>query len=387
MKIAVVTQYFPTSSQPWGGHSAYQTIRILAQRHDIQVFYPEAKYFAGISPCGHVPNSTVPGYHPDGIAVRYIPYPVLPIVSRPFNGWLAFHSLLPYVREFKPDIILNYVVYPDGFAAVRIGSRLGIPVVLTAIGSDLNRISDRICKVLTCRTLREANFITTVSNHLLDVAHTLGASPQQSCAILNGCDTNIFRPRDMEAARDELGIDAEGEVIVYVGRMDRRKGLEELVAATARLKISHPGLRCYLVGDGPDASFLQSAIERYQAASWITLQSPCSTERVATWMSAANLVALPSYNEGCPNVVIEALATGRPVVATNVGGIPELMDNESGRLVAPRDATALAAGLEEVLNSSWEPEYIASRHRRSWDCVAADIEDVLQRTLRKFPNA
>ena len=88
--------------------------------------------------------------------MEYVPYPVVPVLSRPFNGWMAASKLFPHVMRYAPDVILNYVVYPDGLAATTIAQKLKVPVVLTAIGSDLNRMSDPICARLTRSTLRRA---------------------------------------------------------------------------------------------------------------------------------------------------------------------------------------------------------------------------------------
>ena len=160
--------------------------------------------------------------------------------------------------------------------------------------------------------------------------------------------------------------------------MDVRKGLCELIDAVASLRERRPRLRCYLLGDGSDEPILHQAIAQRQAGEYIRLMPPCRTEGVALWMAAADVVTLPSYMEGCPNVVIEALASGRPVVATNVGGIPELMDDASGRLVPPRDAGALATALDEVLSQPWSGDEIARLHNRSWRDVAEDVLRVLE---------
>ena len=93
-------------------------------------------------------------------------------------------------------------------------------------------------------------------------------------------------------------------------------------------------------------------------------------------MAAADLVTLPSYMEGCPNVVLEAQACGRPVVATRVGGIPEIISDTSGRLVPPADASALAEAIGSVLDKSWNAEDISARRSRSWNSVAAELFDV-----------
>ncbi len=310
-----------------------------------------------------------------------MPYPVLPVVSRPLNGWTMASRLLPHVRRFAPEILLNYVVYPDGFAAVRLGRALRVPAVLTAIGSDLNRIPDRLVGRLTRKALREADFVTTVSHDLARTAVRLGARPERVRALLNGCDTAIFHPRDRAAAREALGVDQATEAIVYVGRLDVRKGLMELVEAVSILRRSRPAVHCYAIGDGPDRPLVVEAIRKHGVEDAMTLVASCPTDQVAQWMGAADLVTLPSYREGCPNVVVEGLAAGRPVVATDVGGIPELMDETSGRLVPPMDVAALVRGLDETLGQRWDAGEIAGRHSRSWGDVAADLYSVLERTL------
>jgi glycosyltransferase involved in cell wall biosynthesis len=111
----------------------------------------------------------------------------------------------------------------------------------------------------------------------------------------------------------------------------------------------------------------------------------CAFDEVALWMAASNIVTLPSYMEGLPNVVLEALSCGRPVVATNVGGIPEILNDECGRLVPPRDARALAQALASVLDKGWNANAIAARGRRSWEDVAAELREVFDSLLSAHP--
>ncbi len=378
LRVAVVTQYFPTSAQPWAGHSAYQTLRPLSRFCELHVFYPEARYPAWLTPPGARRPALNRTWSPPEVPVTYLPYPALPVISRPLNGWLMSRRLLPAVRTFAPNLILNYVVYPDGFAALRIARALRVPVVLTAIGSDLNRMSDRLVAALTRSTLRRADRTTTVSNDLRTTAIRLGAPAARTRAILNGCDTSVFYPRDRKQARQALSLDPSAEIVLYVGRLDVRKGLVELIEAMALLRQYRPVTRCHLIGDGPDKPILTAAILRNNLTAQVTLVPSCPTQAVAQWMAAADLVTLPSYREGCPNVVLEALAAGRPVVATHVGGIPELMDDTCGRLIPDHDATSLAHALNEVLSQSWSAEAISSRHSRSWHDVAQDLHQLLE---------
>jgi glycosyltransferase involved in cell wall biosynthesis len=375
LRVAVVTSYFPISTRPWNGHSAYQTLRLLAKMCQLRVFYPEATYPRLLRPSisfGDFDRS----WNPPDVDVTYIPYPALPLVSRPLNGLVSGRTLLPHVRAWRPDIILNYNVYPEGTAAIYIARSLGIPAVLTAIGSDLNRMSDPIVARITTRTLRQADFVTTVSHHLCTTARRLGAPPGSTRAKLNGCDTSIFFPRDRRAAREELGLDQDMELILYVGRLDLRKGLKELIDAMAQLHSTRPKARCYVIGGGPVKAQLEEIIAANQAGDYVTLVPSCISSRIAVWMGAADLVTLPSYAEGCPNVVIEALSAGRPVVATRVGGIPELMNETCGRLVPPREVAPLTQALDEVLSETWDADSIAKQRSRSWTDVAEDLKEI-----------
>lgn len=383
LRVAVITNYFPTSVQPWAGHSAYQTLLELAEECTVEVFYPESVYPSFLIPKSRTYTALDLSHEVPGIRTHYLPYRAVPIVSRPLNGWFAARAVRKKVKAFQPDVILSYIVYPDGFAAVRVGKSLGVPTLLIAIGSDLNRIPGRLVKLLTRYALRHADGVITVSHDLLKTARRLGAHRDRSVAILNGCDTSRFRPRDRVAARDALNIPQDHEAVLYVGRLDIRKGLIELIEAVSTLRRSRPLLHLYIVGEGADRIVLNESVTRWRAESCITFVPSCTTDRVAQWMSASDLVTLPSYKEGCPNVVLEALAAGRPVVATNVGGIPELMGQRSGRLIASHDARALAQALDEVLSERWDAHELAHRHERSWRDVSNDVLSFMHDVIRK----
>ena len=165
---------------------------------------------------------------------------------------------------------------------------------------------------------------------------------------------------------------------MYVGRLDLRKGLLELVEAVANLRAKRSDFQCYLIGDGAGGAAVQAAIDKHDVGDIVSIQPPCLSEKIAVWMAASDLVTLPSYAEGCPNVVIEALSAGRPVVATKVGGIPELMNETCGRLVKVRDVATLTTGLAEVLATTWDAEAIAAKYSRSWQTVADDLMNVFE---------
>jgi glycosyltransferase involved in cell wall biosynthesis len=257
--------------------------------------------------------------------------------------------------------------------------------VITAIGSDLNRISGSAVRRLTRYALRKAAATVTVSRDLLRTARSLGAPQASSVAILNGCDTTKFRPRDRISARETLDIPLKQEIILYVGRLDLRKGLVELIEAVSALRQKRPNVHCYIVGEGADRTLLNECVARCNIHSHVTFVPSCGTERVATWIAASDLLTLPSYKEGCPNVILEALCSGRPVVATNVGGIPELMDQASGRLIDPKNVEQLTVALDEVLAAQWDAGALSDKHHRSWQDVADDLNVVLRDAAALHP--
>ena len=389
MKIAVITRYFPSSAEPWQGRSAYQTLRVLARKADVRVFYPNASYPSLLKPRSRGYDKLDASFSPPDVKASYYNYPALPLLTRPFNGWATARAVLPAVRDFAPDLIYSCFLYPDGYAALKIGKKLHVPAVAMSIGSDINRIGDPVTAMHTRKVLRETDFLVAVSSNLRDKAVTMGASPEKARAVVNGCDLSVFHPMDRLAARQRLHIDPVAEAVLYIGRMDVKKGLRELVEAAALLHPERANLHVYMVGEGPDRPLIKYAIQAHNATSYIHTLPGCAFDEVAVWMAAADLVTLPSYMEGCPNVVLEALASGRPVVATKVGGIPEIMSGECGRLVPPGDSTALAQALALVLDKRWDTEAISAHGSRSWETVAAELLDLFESLVssRKYVPA
>jgi len=373
LKIAVIARNFPSSAEPWQGRPAYQTLRELARKADVRVFYPNPGYPSLLKPRGQSFSKLEPSSDSPDVKVDYYDYPALPVVSRPVNGWMAARVLLPHIRNFAPDLIFSYFLYPEGYAALQVGKALSVPVVARSMGSDINRIGDPISAMHTRTVLRKVDFLVMVSRDLREKALAMGASADKICTMINGCDTSVFHVRDRTQAREKLGIDPELEAVVYIGRTDVNKGVRELVEAAVSLHPEHPNLHVYLVGGGPDRAIVQSKIEVNNASGYIHTLPACAFDDVAVWIASADLATLPSYMEGCPNVILEALACGRPVVATNVGGIPEIMSEKFGRLVPPRDPVALAQGLASVLADCWDPVAISAHMGRGWDTVSGEL--------------
>lgn len=386
MKLAIVSSYFPLRQQPYRGQTAYKAALELSNWMSVEAICPHTRYPTWFQPRNFPYLRPDPTFSPDGIKTTYLEYTALPGLTRFMNGFMCERCIERRVRLARPDVIQSYWLYPDGYAAVRVGRKLGIPVVLVAIGSDLNRIPDFITQHFTRKALSQADHVMTMSHYLSRKAIGLGARPANSSSHINGCDTNIFYKRDRALCRAQLQIDPQSQLILYVGRLDLAKGLGELLEATASLLPRHSRLKVALVGEGPALSPLQTLARQLKMDRQLMFLGACNSETIACWLGACDLFSLPSHSEGSPNVIIEALNCGRPVVATHVGGIPELVDEEAGILVAPRDAGVLAQAFDAALQRTWDEEAIARRFHRSWRDLALEMRSILESTVSAHSN-
>jgi len=375
MRIALVSQIFPVREQPYRGHSVYQTALRLARTSDLAAFSPHPDYRTKLRPRPFAAIADQGDFQPEGLSTTYLRYRAIPGLSRPVNGYVCSRALDSPLRAFKPDIILAYWLYPDGFASVLAARRLGIPAVVKAIGTDFNDKHDVFTTRLTAWTLKRADRVLTVSQDMAKQMVANGVPAAKVVPVLNGCDKNIFFP-SVESS-------GPGQRILFVGRLERGKGLQELISALPFVRRHVPGVHLHIVGQGPLRDELRQQASELRLADCIAFEGVLPSRSIADFMRRCDVLALPSYAEGCPNVVIEALNCGLPVVASRVGGIPELVDEESGMLTRPREVESLSGALRDALSRQWDRRAIARRTQRSWEQVAQDTLAVCQDVLRR----
>lgn len=370
MRILVVTSQFPLKDEPTRGRPVYQTVRELSLLADVHVVSPVAEYPRWTRPRSYTFRAADGSHEVEGCSVEYTRYPVLPVVSRPLNGWNCGRTLDSALLRFRPDVVLGYWLYPDAVGAMQAARRAGVPFLAGARGSDL-RVRDAVTRYLTRPVVRAARRLLVVSEDLGEVAAArYGAERDRIRVIANGCDAAVFHATGRDAARAGLGLAPNARLVLYVGRLVAAKGLRELFAATARAAATQPALELAVVGDGP----MRDEVMRLAAASGVRvhLAGALPPREVARWMAACDVVTLPSHSEGHPNVLVEALACGRPVVASAVGGVPEIVDSASGLLVPVKNVEALAAALVTALGREWDHAALSRRYSRSWRDVAAE---------------
>ena len=374
LRVAVVTPMLPVPHDLTRGRYIHETARSLAKIADVRVYFQTVRYprIPGFAPRSYLYGKVDTDYKLEGVDVDAFEYPAVPVLSRALNGLVSSRMLAPRVRAFKPDVLVAYWVYPDGYAALRVARSLGVPCVVGALGSDIH-VRSGFNTLMTKRTIAGAHALVTVSEAMRQTAIAdLGADPARVHTIVNGFNTSVFGPGDQQKARAELGVTATERVIVYVGRFVEAKGLRELVAAFRQLASSDERARLVFIGDGVMKSQLLALLDSSDLAGKVRVPGGLPPEKVAQWICAADVLTLPSWSEGYPNVVVEALACGRPVVATDVGGTREIVNPSNGLLIAPRDIEALRAGLQLALSQLWDHAAIAAAMTRSWDDVAVE---------------
>jgi teichuronic acid biosynthesis glycosyltransferase TuaC len=376
-RILVLSGIFPNRRNPTWGIHVFQNVRALAGHADVRMVAP-VPWVPKILARGRYLAYTGVPHHDEwaGIPVVYPRFFVVPKLGRFLHGFGLFFSILPTmqreVHSFRPDALLAYFAYPYGFAAVRLGSRFHLPVVVSCRGSDVNLMTGpRLQGRLIVRSLRACRRVLVMSQEMRERVLSWGIDPARVEVVSNGVDTSRFAPADRTSAREALGVPAEGHVIVCVSRLSHEKGIDTLVDAVA--KIDDALLSVYVVGDGAERAALSERVAKAGIERRFTFAGTRPHDEIPRWLAAADVVALPSRTEGMPNAVLEALASGRPVVASAVGGTRELIDQPSlGRLVPPENPDALAAALQEAIATAWDPAVIArSVASRTWDAVGA----------------
>jgi len=393
MRVLVITRVFPNAVEPLSSPFNRQQFAALGRLCDVEIM-ATIPWFPGSRWLRRWRRS--PGLHAvpacdviDGLTVVHPRVLYLPKVGAGLSAALEVASLLPEVaaRRLAVDVILGSWAYPEGVAAVALGRLLGVPSVIKVHGSDLNVIASMLGpRANLALAMPRAARVVAVSRSLGEKARSLGVASERIAVVPNGVDTSLFHVQDCDAARAELRLPARGAMVLYCGRLERAKGVFDLLAAFLALAPREPSLSLVLLGEG--SARREAELMARPLGPRVTFAGARPLAEVPTWMAASTLVTLPSHDEGSPNAVREALACGRPVVATSVGGIPELITSRVlGELVPVRDPCALAQALVAVAHRPTHAGTIAARSGGSWHESAASLLDVLHEARREQSRA
>jgi glycosyltransferase involved in cell wall biosynthesis len=380
MRVLAITKIFPNQAEPLSAPFNRQQFTALARRCELEVlatipWFPGSGLVARWSSAGKL--AQVPRREQiAGIEVRHPRTLFVPRLAHATWGPLYAASIAPGLLRYrgKVDVVLGSWAYPDGFAAVVAARLLGVPCVVKLHGSDINVMAKLSGpRRQTAWALSRAARVVAVSRALADEVVALGVPRDRVAIVMNGVDPALFHVRDRAAARAELGLPA-GPLALYVGNLKPEKGVLDLAGAWAQVVRELPGARLAIVGGGPLRAELEAALPP-QA----TLVGAQPLAQIPVWMAACDVLVLPSHIEGMPNAVLEALACGRRVVASAVGGVPDLIQSDAvGTLVPPHTPDALAAALTQALRTPYTPDAVARQGAHGgWEASAAALHAVL----------
>jgi glycosyltransferase involved in cell wall biosynthesis len=389
-RVLIVTNLFPNAVDPLLAPFNRQQFAALAGRcHIVDVlatipWYPGAGLMARWSSAGRMVN--VPARETiAGLSVRHPRTLFLPRLAHGTWGPLYAASLAPLLLRYRGavDVVLAAWAYPDGFGGVVLARMLGVPAVVKLHGSDINHIAHMPGPRRQLRwALPRAARVVAVSRGLADEVAALGVPRERIALVLNGVDRELFHPADRAAARAALGLPVDAAIVLYVGALKASKGVLDLIAAFETLAARRPDAHLVVGGDGELRARVDELAARVPRLHVLGSRPLAEVPRL---MAACDVLALASWNEGTPNVVLEALASGRRVVATAVGGVPDLLpDRVLGDLVPPRDPAALAAALERALAAPYDAEAVAAHSGgdgwgASADALARVLADAVAR--------
>ena len=360
LKVVTFTTLYPNSIFPRHGIFVAERLKHLLQTNQVDVtvivpvpWFPiKSKLFGEYGKWAQVPSIE---QHSD-ITVHYPRYLSIPKVGMSIAPLLLALSLSGYFRRLKKELDGKFIIdahylFPDGVAACLLGKWLGIPVVMTARGSDVNVFPRYAApKAMIKWAVRSSEKVITVSETLKNKLVSIGLSPDNLVTLRNGVDLEKFRIIPAQNQGDKNV--STGLKLLSVGNLLEVKCHHLTIEAVA--KIQHATLD--IIGDGPLYVKLQDLIKRLGVENRVSIIDNISQTELVKFYNSADMLILPSKREGMPNVVLESLACGTPVVATNVGGVNELLTcPEAGIVIDPNSPDAIVKAVEKLSKNYPDP--------------------------------
>ena len=388
LRVLSVSCVFPNPVEPAAGLFVRHRLQSVARHADVTVIAPVPAIDYGNPRRRLLAGWAVPRECRDGALRVLHPRWLYPPLGGVVNAFCLAVRLMPLLRTHRNcDVIDAHWVHPTGIAVALASRFLPRPFVVTIRGNEIEHAQNRLMRASMAWALRCADAVIANSERLRKFAAGCGADPERICVIPNGVDCAIFHPRDRTTCRQVHDIPGDIPLVLSAGQLIKLKGHHRIL--TAIRDVAAVGRPAHLIiAGGPGRHGQYEAQIHQQIAALgmdarVRLLGQVPQEALAELMSAADVFCLASSREGWPNVVQEALACGTPVVATDVGAVPDMIPSEDyGSVVAPRDESGLREALQSALNRSWDRERISTLGQsRSWDRVAEQVLEEMRRVV------
>ena len=378
MKVLVITNLFPNQKEPTRAQYNKQQFDELSKSCELKVVAPIPYLQYSLN---EVPKQEII----DGIEVYHPRYLVIPKILRSFYGVFFFFGIRKTIDEiykrYQFDIILSTWAYPDGFASALIAKIFKKPFFIKVHGTDVNSFTRYFFRrKMIMYAFKKAIKIIAVSADLKRKIVKLGIPQEKIEVIPNGINFELFRPIDKNLCREALDLPIDKKIVLYVGNLEKVKGVDVLIDAMQYLD---KDVYLVIAGDGRLKHTLKSKVKNLKLEENIVFVGSKPHQDMPFWINASDIFCLPSRNEGCPNVVLEALSCGTPVVATRVGGVPDIIESdEVGLLVEPASSDKLSAALKLALSKEWDRQSIREKAPQlNWKDNAKELMEKLGEAL------
>lgn len=353
LNILTFSSLYPSNAQPQHGVFVENRLRRIRMLEGVEArvvapvpWFPLAgKRFGRYGAFSEI----APGESRYGIPIDHPRYPVIPKIGMSIAPWLMFQATKDLMTDLRDDaigfdLIDAHYFYPDGVAASMLGRALGRPVVISARGTDVNLIPEFTSpRRQILQAAETARAIIAVSEALKRRMVDIGIAADKITVLRNGVDAEQFAPVDRDRVRKELGITRP--TMVAVGNVLESKGQDIAIQALVQLK----DMDLFIVGAGPDETKFASLAKSIGVSERVRFVGRVPHDELPRYFSAADVSVLASMREGWPNVLLESLACGTPVVASNVGAVPEIITSPLvGRIMAERTPVALANAIRDL---------------------------------------
>lgn len=398
-RLLVLSSLFPSDAQPRAGLFIRERMFRVARHCPLVVVAPQPWF-----PFQSVIRLWRPHFRPmarrlevmQGIEVHRPRFLCIPGVLKRADGVLmalgSYFTVRKLVRRNALNLLDVHFGYPDGASGRLLARWLDLPMVLTLRGKEADLARTSVARPMA-KAISAADEVVTVSSALRDLAIGMGADMHRVNVIGNGVDLAKFAPLPRDAARGELGLPSDAEILVSVANLVRGKGIHHVIECLPDLVTRHPRLHYLVIGGatpyGDMSTELQSQVAQLGLQNRVLFLGGLPPDRLKVPLSAADVFVLATRYEGWANVFLEAMACGLPVVTTQVGGNADVVRNSSvGTMIPFGDRAALAAAIDEALMRRWDRAQILDYARsNSWDQRIPLVVDVLRRAQQQHSGA
>ncbi len=273
--------------------------------------------------------------------------------------FLLINFFFAALRSARKTQIIHAFWSASGIIALMVRLIKPRPVVITLWGSDKLIARVPILSKIILSVLNTADAIICEDISLKSYLISRGFNPEKTFLIRNGVNLNLFKPQDSLEAKNSLGLNVDHKIILSVGSLNRTKNHSLLIDAFSKLSESNPTWNLYIIGEGEEKQNLDKQIRQKGLAQKIFLLGFKEHNSLSQWLNAADIFVLSSLSEGTPNALLEAMGCGLPVIASNVGGIPELIqDNIEGLLFESNSKEELAEKLNFLIQNQDQQEQL-----------------------------